>query len=166
MRMRHRWCNLLTIVLLVGAAGCRQKDGPMPEPTVEEQNKIGDVSRDLLAVTSKSSSAVQDLTDDLANFAASDEGARHGREMAKRLAASLEGTKLSEEAARQIARDLFVAFSARELSRAQVAKLRENLESTFVKTGVQQASAEPVLEHVEVVQADVTTVKRRWWQVF
>ena len=166
MRMRHRWCNLLTIVLLVSAAACRQPDGPMPEPTAEEQNKIGDVSRDLLAVTSKSPSAVQDLTDDLANFAAGDEGARHGREMAKRLAASLEGTKLSEEAAHQIARDLFVAFSARELSKTQVAKLRENLGSVFVKTGVQQASAEPVLEHVEVVQADVTTAKPRWWQFF
>jgi hypothetical protein len=158
-------CSPLVLVMLAGLSiGCRQPDGPMPTPTAEDENKIGDVSRDLLAVAARSPSAVEDLGDDLANFALSDDGARHGKEMARKLAASLEGTKLSEEAAREIATDLFIAFHARELSRGQVAKLRESLESVLTQTGVQQASAEPVLEHVEQVQSDVTTARRRWWQ--
>jgi hypothetical protein len=166
MRMRYIWFNLLTIAILVGAAGCRQPDGPMPEPNAEDQNKIGDVSRDLLAVASRSASAVHDLSEDLSNFAQSNEGARHGAEMSGRLASSLGGTKLSQDAALAMAHDLYIAFRARELSRGQVAKLRENLGAVFAETGVQQNSAERVLEQVELVQADVTIAKRRWWQVF
>ena len=166
MRMRYICSNLLTIVIFVGAAGCRQPDGPMPEPNAEDQNKIGDLSRDLLAVASRATSAVPELSDDLANLAPTNESAHHGAEMARRLAASLEGAKLSEDAARAIAYDLYIAFHARRLSRGQVAQLRQNLGSAFAKTGIQQKSAKPVLEHVDVVQADVTTVKRRWWHVF
>ena len=166
MRTRQRWINLLTIVILVSAAGCRQPDGPIPKPSAEEENKIGDVSRDLLAVRSREPSAVKDLGEDLSNFAPTNEGGRHGAEMAKRLAASLEGTKLSEDAARQIARDLFIAFSARELSRRQVATLRDSLGSVLSQTGVQQATATSVLDNVNEVQADVTTLKPKWWQLF
>lgn|SRR5262245_18776188 len=167
MGIRHIRFSLLTIVILVGSAtACRQPDGPIPKPTDEEQNKIQDVSRDLLAVSSRAPSAVQELSDDLANLAPNNQTAKHGAEMSRRLAASLEGVKLNEDAARQIARDLHIAFSARELSRSQVATLRDNLGSVLAKTGVQPASAEPVLKQVEQVQADVTTVKRRWWQFF
>ena len=166
MRTRQRWINLLTIVILVGAAGCRQPDGPIRQPSAEEENKIGDVSRDLLAVRSREPSAVKDLGEDLSNFAPTNEGGRHGAEMAKRLAASLEGSKLSEDAARQIARDLFTAFSARELSRRQVATLRDSLGSVLSQTGVQQATATSVLDNVNEVQADITTLKPKWWQFF
>jgi hypothetical protein len=164
--MRYGWSHLLTIVILVSAAGCRQPDGPIPKPSAEEENKIGDVSRDLLAVKARAASAVKELSEDLANFAPTNEGARHGGEMARRLAASLEGTKLSEDAAREIARDLFIAFSARELSRRQVTTLRDSLGSVLSQTGVQQATATSVLEGVDQVQADLTTLKRRWWQFF
>ena len=64
----------LVLAAAVGAAGCKQGDGPLPEKTGDVPNRLGDLHRDLQAIIGGDQRAIQDLSDDLVVFTEEPEG--------------------------------------------------------------------------------------------
>ena len=152
------------VLVLVASAACRQPDGPIPQPTPEEQNEIGDLSRDLLAVAGGDAQAVQDLRDDLVNVGPSERGARFVPEMAARFGRALSGRMLTEEQARALAHQMYLTFAATALNAKQVDKIQEDVRVLLTQIGAPPDAIEQLTSQIEAVQAELTTSQRRWWQ--
>ena len=58
----------LVLALAFSAAACRQADGPVPVPTRDQTNEIGDIARDMLSVVNKDAQAGEDLKSDLGKY--------------------------------------------------------------------------------------------------
>jgi len=161
---RHSWvCFLLIAVAFVGA-GCRG-EVPIPQPTETDANEIGDVSRDLDGVASGDRQAIQDLADDLGTLGDLETGAPRAPEMASRLRAAIAERRLSDEQGLQLATHMFVAFSAGELSEAQLTSLQNDVRTLLQQIGAPPDRIQPVVDQVAAVQAQVK-VPRRWWQLY
>ncbi len=156
---------VLLLLVVVLAAGCRQPDGPPPQPTEQDQNEIGDLSRDLMAVASGDAAALQDLTDGLGNLGSMETGRSLAPEMAKRLSAAIGGRMLPEAQARSLATQMFLTFSAYEFNPRQVTQLQADTRTLFEQIGVPADRTEPVLQQVAAVQALVNTSPRRWYHM-
>ena len=157
--------SVLFVVCVSVAAGCRQPDGVRPQPTAEDQNEIGDLSRDLIAVASGDRQAVQDLTDGLGNLGSLETARSLAPEMANRLSAALSGRPLSEEHARSVSTQMFVTFAANELNQRQVSQLQDDVRALFKQIGVPADRAEPVVQQIAAVQVVVNTAPRRWYHL-
>jgi hypothetical protein len=166
MSSRLSFALFLTIALAAGL-GCRQADGPMPSPTGEVPNRLGDISRDLTSIARGEAQARQDLADDLKVFVEKPTDADAAvDELARRVSQVVGGKPLRDQDAQRLAHHLWTAIAARELSERQVAALQNELQALLVSMGVPEASATTTAEQVEQVQAQVTTRPRRWYEVF
>jgi hypothetical protein len=163
MLKRSYWCALCVVVLVV--AGCRQPDGQIPQPSTEEQNEIGDVSRDLLNVARGDAQATQELSDDLGNFTPFDAAIRLAPQMGVRLARALSGRTVTDQQARAISEQLFVVFKANTLSVRQITTVQDALRMHLAQIGTPERDIASVLDQVAAVQAAINESPKRWWQV-
>jgi hypothetical protein len=165
--MRFLAITVLCIAGASAAAGCRQADGSLPAERVDDQDRIRDVSRDLLNLAGGDAKAQGEFADDLKVWGTtSNDPWPPGDELAKRMAAALKGKKLTEEAAAQLARQLRIAAEGGDLSNRQVDRLQEDITGQLVAIGVSSDAAEEVADQIEEVQDAVKTRRRWWFQVF
>ena len=156
----------LVIVALVSIAGCRQADGPMPQQQSDTGNRIGDMSRDLLAIVNGDPAGEQDFADDLSAFAQGVERASVTQRFARQVATAVRGTRLSEQAAQQLAYNCWVAVAATQFSERQVDDLQGEFRNQLVSLGVNEQTIAATLSEVEAVQAAIGSRPRRWYEVF
>jgi hypothetical protein len=156
----------LPFALIVALGGCGQPDGAVPQPATEDEvNKTRNLSRGLLDVASKSRGAVEDLRANLSNLDGLTMPEPLMDKVAQRLEIALAGNKLSEDLARTLATQLFVARTARELSKRQIDDLRGDIGQLLVNVGADRSAAERVGDAIEEMQLAVTTKRRRWWHL-
>jgi len=163
--MLKSWIGYVLCVAAIVSSGCRQPDGPVPQPTREEQNEIGDVSRDLLSVAGGDKQAQQDLSDDLANFSPYDAATRFAPQMAARLSRALTGRKVTDEQARAISQQMFVAFSANKLAARQITGIQEEIRKHLAQIGTPEPDIVAVVNQIASVQAAINEAPKRWYQV-
>jgi hypothetical protein len=165
MRFRSVLAVFLAATLL--SAGCRQPDGALPAETADDSNRLSDVTRDLLSIAGGDAKAPGEFADDLKVWGTrSDEAWPPGDELAKRLAASLQGKNLTEQSAGQLARQLWIAAAGRELSPRQVERLQEDVKGLLVSVGSSDTAAKDVADQVGEMQGVVSTKRRWWFQMF
>ena len=127
------------------AAGCRQPDGPLPVETADDPNRISDVAKDLLNAAGGDANAPSELAEDVRVWAANTTQAKaECDELARRVAAAVKGKNLNEQAAGQLARHLWIAAAARELSARQVDRLQDEVMKLLASAGVNEGAAEEV----------------------
>ena len=159
--------SLIALVLPLLLPGCRQADGPMPEPSGEVPNRLADITRDLQAVARGDEQARQDLADDVTVFVDSDGEARMAiNELSRRTAEVVTGSRLSEQSAQRLSQQLWTAAAARELSQRQVETLQGEMHALLVEIGVPEDRAENVATQVGEVQRRLTDRPKRWYQLF
>lgn len=154
------------VVLILGTAGCRQPDGPLPQPGANKQGDITDVAKDLLNVVARADNATQELQDDLVKFADTPAGEGAARELSQRVTTAISGSKLTAAQAGEIAQQLYYAVAARQLSQRQAKAIREQVETLLKNAGVAEASASAVGDQLMSTQTAVTTVQKKWYQFF
>lgn len=161
----HVRCTLL-IAASLSIAGCRQADGPLPTPSQERQNEIGDISRDLQSIARRDAEGANDLTEDLGKYAEAPAVRAAVDELSRRTVAAVEGSTLTEQTAQRLAHNLWLAISAREISERQVETLQNDLQGLLMSAGVAEERAEPVAQQVEEIQRLATTRPKRWYELF
>lgn len=152
--------------VVVSLAGCRQPDGPLPASDDETQNRLGDLTRDLLNVATRQPDAPNDFAEDLRVFARSPEGEEASRTFARRVADVIPGSRLNEQSAQRLAHSCWTAIAGRELSQRQVEAVQNDLEGLLSSIGVPEERAHAVAEQVSEVQKVVTIRPRRWYELF
>jgi hypothetical protein len=154
-------------VLTLASTACRQTDGPTPTPTPDQQNEIGDLSRNLVNLVNKDPAAAEDLRSDLAKYSPNEDATVASHELTRRLAEAVtSGARLDEPTAQKLARTLWLAMTATEYSERQVEALENELKGTLVAAGVAENRAQPVADQLGVVQERITANPKRWYQVF
>jgi hypothetical protein len=158
----------LALVLTVGlaAAACRQPDGQIPTPNDTQRNEIGDIGRDMLNITQKDPQAPADLAQDIEKYSTSPEATARSNELARRLGAALQGSKLDEPSAQRLAHTLWIALSARGLSQRQVQTLQDDVKSILAAASAASDRVQPVADQVAEVNRGISTNPKRWYQVF
>ena len=154
----------MATALSLGA--CRQADGPMPPTLSDTSNRVGDVSRDLLAAAAGDPAGSKDLSDDLKTFATSPEGEAAAVTLASRVADVVRGAKLTEQTAQQLAHSLWTVVAGRELSERQVEVIQGEVKTQLTAIGVLEPTTEPVIAEIVALQNVVTARPRRWYEVF
>lgn len=162
MNVRIGLAVLFAMVLPV--AGCRQADGPLPREDGETPNRLADIARDLLNVAAGQSD--KELADDLVVLAEPSSAEPAVRELSRRVSQVLGGRAVTPEAASELARQLWLAVGARELSVRQVQVLQEDVRERLVSLGVSREAAQPVVEQIAEVQRLVTARRKRWYELF
>jgi len=157
--------TLIVLMLVLGAAGCRQSDGALPTPAGEQVNKTGDIARDLLNVASGQAGAPEDLRQDIEGLTAAPPPPHLAEALSARLAEALKGLALNEETANKLAGQLFVAVGGRDLSERQIATLKQDIAATVTQGGASAEHAAAVGDVVGEIQAALGTNRRRWWHV-
>src|SRR5688500_2178523 len=99
------------MLAVLSLTGCRQADGPMPQQERDTGNRIGDMSRDLLAIVSREPTGERDFVEDLSGFAQGVEKASVAQRFARQIATAVRDTGLSEQAAQQLAYNCWVAVA-------------------------------------------------------
>ena len=158
--------SALILVVSLGAAGCRQADGPMPVPEGEVPNRLVDISRDLMSVSRGDTQARKDLADDLRVFVSRKEAVPAADELARRTSAVVDGRTLDDQNAERLAHHLWTAAAAREMSQRQVESLQNDLHALLVSFGVPEDNAVNVASQAGEVQKLVTSRERRWYEFF
>lgn len=159
-----RFALVLALPLLGG--GCRQADGPIPTPTREQTNEIGDISRDLINVANKDPQAPEELRNDIAKYGSTDEAVQQMNGLAQEVSQALAGARVDEQTAQNLAKTLWVGLTARELSERQVEALGRDIKTTLASTGVPEERAQSIASRLSAVQKTITATPRRWYQVF
>jgi hypothetical protein len=157
------------VFIVVAAAilvGCRQADGPVPVADAEVQNRLGDITRDLMSVASRQPDASKDLSEDLRVFAQSPEAEKAATQLASRLAGAVPGSRLNDQAAQRIAHNCWTALTAQQMSQRQVETLQNDMEGLLASIGVAEQNAHDVAAEIGQVQNVVTERRRRWYEVF
>jgi hypothetical protein len=162
--MKRRVIRSLCVVAAVCVLGCRQSDGPMPQASGEVPNRLDELSRDLTNVAGGAKDSPEELSDDLAVFV-DPPLVPAARELARRVATSIAGTKLDAEKAKTLANQLWVTVGAQQLSEAQVEKLGNDVKGSLVSVGANDKNAQAVSDQVTVVQKAVTTRSKRWYEL-
>lgn len=163
MKSFHRYVFVAAMALL---AGCRQPDGPMPVADAEAQNRLGDVSRDLMSMVSRQPDATKDLADDLKVFAPNAEAEQAADHLATQLGQVVPGSRLTEQSAQRLARNCWTAISGPQLSQRQVEGLQNDVEGLLSSIGVAEQKAHEVAAQLADVQSVVSERKRRWYELF
>jgi hypothetical protein len=159
-----RLALLLALALL--APGCRQADGPLPQPANEQTNEIGDIARDMANVVNKDPQGPEDLKGDLAKYANNDDARVRIDALADNLVQALGSARLDDATAQRLAHTLWVGITATELSERQVEVLERELKGILSSAGVPDDRAQPVADRLGAVQEVVTLNPKRWYQVF
>ena len=133
-------CALL-LAAAVGAAACKQGDGPLPEKSGDVPNRLADLHRDLQAIIGGDQRAIQDLSDDLVVFTEEPEGQTATKAMATTLCSMLVNRPLSDEAQTRIIDLMWKAVASTELSERQVDALKDDVRNTLLSIGVTQPDA-------------------------
>src|SRR4030095_8464155 len=95
--MRLTMCALV-LAMAVGAAACKQGDGPLPEKSGDVPNRLDDLHRDLRAIIGGDQRAIQDLSDDLVVFTEEPEGQAAAKTMAMTVCSMLVNRALNHGA--------------------------------------------------------------------
>jgi hypothetical protein len=138
----------------------------MPTPTTDRTNEIGDIARDMANVVNKDPQAPQDLRDDLARYAQSEDATAPIDNLARDLVPALNTARLDDATAQRLAHTLWVGLTARDLSERQVGVLQRELKGILTQAGVADDRAQPVADRVADVQKVITSNPKRWYQVF
>jgi hypothetical protein len=163
--MRSLMLGAAVVILAIGAAGCRQADGEIPMPQGEDPNKIQDIARDLQNVAGGAADAATDLRDDLDGFPGMRPPALL-RQLTAAVVEALQMKSLPDAQAQELARLLFVAVTAEELSPAQIEQLGNDLEAALASAGADGGAAARVEAAVTELQAAVTLNRKRWYHLF
>ncbi len=170
MRMAsERVARAVAIIMLagaLGAAGCRQSNGPMPQPNAERQGDLVDVAKDMMNIQAKDKSASNDLADDLVRFTEKPAPTAAARDLALSVANAIPGTKLTDAQAGELAQKLWVAISADQLSDRQVKAIRIDIATILKNAGAQDPAIEAIGDKVTAMQATITKVHTRWYELF
>ena len=141
----------------------------MPPLVDEDLNVVSDISRDLLNLAEQYPSALVELTDDL-NYLTRLLTPSFPSENLERMAMALErallGSTVTEEQAQQIAEILFTVMTARQLSEAQIAKIKNEFLAVLKVVGVKETEATEAGVAVQKFQEVVTENRRMWHHVF
>jgi hypothetical protein len=151
---------------VISLAGCRQPDGPLPASDDEVQNRLGDMTRDLLNVAARQPDAGNEFAEDLTVFARSPEGEEASRAFARRVVDVIPGSRLNDQSAQRLAHSCWMAVAGRELSQRQVEGVQNDIEGLLSSIGVPEEPAHAVAEQVSEVQRVVTIRPRRWYELF
>jgi hypothetical protein len=162
---RAPFLSFALVVFALTAAGCRQADGEVPTPSAGVQLDLQDVTRDLLNAAGGDPEAPKDLADDIAKYA-DRRGGQEARELSRRIADVLKGSKLDETSAQRLAHHLWVAVAAKDLSTRQADQLRKDVEELLVSVGVERQRAEGASAQVTELQKAITLREKRWYEVF
>lgn len=156
----------MVVALALGAAGCKQADGPLLD--VANPDRVGDMSdigKDLMAIQAKDPSGAPDFIEDLSKLCPERPGEEPSRELAARVASAVQaGGKLTMPDAVKLGTVLWQTVAARELSLSQAKALRGDVNQLLTSAGV--ADTDAVLDQMTVVQQAVTRRQARWYEFF
>ena len=165
--MRTPACGLLIATLTLGLGGCRQADGPVPNPSQAYQEELVDVARDLQNVAAgRDPSAPDDLADDLRKYTDKPAARTLVDELSARTVKAIAGRELAEQDAQRLAHNLWVSVYAKDLSERQIETLQNDMQAHLVSLGIGEDSAQQVAAQVGAVQSSVTLRPRRWYELF
>ena len=153
----------LCLAALAFSAGCRQGESPLPAPVGEQENKIGDISRDLLHIANGEAQAEMELNDDLMNL---DGGWRPDvrvRELTRSLSVVLAMKTVPDASALALARELFIACTGRELSVRQIEQLEVRVRDLVAGLGAAGEGAARVSTATRALASEVTENRLRWF---
>jgi hypothetical protein len=150
----------------VGLAACRQADGAMPDLNPSVQEELVDVRRDLQNIANRDPTGSEDLSHDLRKY--TENAAVHPAidELTKRTATVLPGRKVDQPTGDRLAQQLWTSVAGRQLSDRQVETLQNDLHSTLVSLGIDEANAQQVAAQVLEVQKQISERPRRWYEWF
>jgi len=154
---------LVTVCGLCVLAGCRQPDGPLPEPTGEQPNKIDDISRDLQNLASGDANARVELSEDLMALDPATRPPEQVNALLEGLSGALAGTDPAQAETDKMANLLFVAASARELSGSQIERVVTDLRETLVSVGADPAAADRASAAAGDLANAMTRNRKRWY---
>jgi hypothetical protein len=157
------WVSFFVIGSVL-AAGCQQRDGPLPARDSQTVNRLNDMKRDLENIAAGDRGAPADLMDDLAVFAESEPEVQAARELGRRVAGVVAAKPLSEDAAVKLVEQLWVAAAARDLSQRQQDGLREAVRELLKSAGAEAAGVESIVTQVGSLQGEVSRRTRRWYE--
>lgn len=161
--------RIVTIFLFaLVLTGCSQPDGLVPPLVDENLNVVSDISRDLLNLAEQYPSALVELTDDLNYLTRLTPSfpSENLERLAMALESALLGFTVTEEQAQQIAEILFTVMTARQLSEAQIAKIKNEFLTVLKAVGVKETEATEAGVAVQKFQEVVTENRRMWYHVF
>ena len=167
--MPFRLLATFCVAVALFTAGCRMADGPLPEPTAEDLNRLDDLRRDIGNVVGGNAEARQDFLDDLMVFVkpgSKPEAPAAIAELAKLIGDAATAAQLKEASLPPLLRQVWTAVVARELSERQVATLQADVKATLTGLNVPGPSAQAISSQIVVVQKAVTDRGRRWYEVF
>ncbi len=158
---------LLVLVTLVSVSACRQADGPVPTPSAETQEELGDVARDLQYIASgRDPEAPKYLASDLRKYARRESAEPAVDELARRTTTAVTGVNLGEQDAQRLTHNLWLSVAAREISERQIEGLQNDMEALLLSIGTPQHRAGQVAALVGEVQRAVPARPRRWYELF
>jgi predicted small lipoprotein YifL len=157
---------LLAAPLALSLAGCRQPDGPLPVPTEDAKDEIGELARDMINVINRESQAEAELASDVSKYGSDIEAVDASRELARRLTDVLPSAKLDEQSAQRLAHTMWVGVTATELSARQIEAMQNEAKEILRSAGVEEPRADAVAQQLGVVQQEITHNPKRWYQVF
>jgi hypothetical protein len=88
------------------------------------------------------------------------------RTFAARLAETIKGTTLSDQAAQQLAQICWTVVAGRDLSQRQSELVRQEFRTQLVALGVADAAVQRTVADVAAAQTAVNTRPRRWYERF
>ncbi len=157
---------VLVVTLVLCAAACRQADGPMPTPSADQNNEIGDIARDMVNVVNKDPQAAEDLRSDLSKYGTDAEETAQIDALAQEMAKVLDGARLDDQTAQRLASTLWITVTAKQLSTRQVDGLGREVKNALASAGVAEDRAQPIANRLGDVQRVITDNPKRWYQVF
>ena len=123
------------LMALALSAGCRQRESPLPAPVGEQENKIGDISRDLQHIAHGEAQAELELNDALLTLDGSWRPDVRVRELTRSLSVVLAMRTVPDAAALALARELFIASTGRDLSVRQIDQLESRVREIIAGLG-------------------------------
>jgi hypothetical protein len=156
----------LIAAAVVALAACRQADGQVPELNENVKEELVDVRRDLQNISNRDPTGAEDLGHDLRKY--TEKAAAHPAidELTRRAANVLPGKKVDQPSGDRLAEQLWMTVAARQLSERQLETLQNDLHSTLVSVGVDEANAQQVAAQVLEVQKQIGERQRRWYEWF
>jgi hypothetical protein len=165
--MRTPACGLLIATLTLALGGCRQADGPVPNPSQTYQEELVDVARDLQNVaTGRDPNGPADLADDLRKYTENPTARGLVDELSARTTKAIVGRDLADQDAQRLAHNLWVSVYAKDLSERQIETLQSDMQAHLVSLGAGEEVAQQVAAQVGEVQSSVTLRPRRWYELF
>ena len=136
---------------LVVAAACQQSESPVPRPVGQQVNKVGDISRDILALARREPDAVSSLSGDLENLGGVAAPPSLISELATDVNGAVAGVLLEDEHVRRLAYHLFVVLTASDLTASQMAELKTDVVAVLRDAGAEASTIDPVAARLDEV---------------